>query len=160
MKTLNGNNSQPQLSQLSSEKAIVKQKLNHPQILTPSRLKPFPFGDRTGLSITGAIFRKCECGCRWVRASQSGNSTIWHCEKCNSPRLAQREKPDIQLISELLKHPDLKGWDGTFLREMERRGGALGKKQREKLRGIAQRLGAAMSQTSEIFATEAEGGEL
>ncbi len=85
-----------------------------------------------------------------MRESQKGIFRVWHCERCEALRLAHKEKTDIELISELLRHPDLKGWDGTFLREMQRGGGALGRKQREKLKGIAQKLEVKMSRTCAI----------
>lgn len=155
---INGNNTQLQLLQLSSDPASsIKQKLNNAQVFIPSRLKPFPIGNRIGLSISGSIFRKCECGHRWVKENRGGSLILWTCENCSATRLIEREKADIELISELLNHPDLKGWDGTFLREMQRCGGVLGKKQKEKLRSIAQKLGVKISRACEI--SEAEGGE-
>ncbi len=145
-------NTQLQLLQTSGDSAILKQNLNNAEIHTPqalppyyNKLHPFSLGEKIGLTLGKKIAWKCDCGYRWVRESQKGIFKVWHCEKCEALRLAHKEKTDIELISELLRHPDLKGWDGTFLREMQR-GRALGRKQREKLRGIAQKLGAKMSQ--------------
>lgn len=157
--------------QNSDNLAILKQKLKESQIQTGQTLqacsgklpKPSAFTSpdgkhRTGLKrIGGGIERCTHCGHPWVTASKRGDVTTWHCEKCNSPRLALRPKTDIELIATLLSNPKLKGWDGIFLREMQRRRGELGRKQREKLRGIAQRLGVKTSQTWDIFASE--GGE-
>ncbi len=153
-RNINGNNTQLQLSQLSGDSAILKQNLNNAEIQIPqalyNKLHPFSLGERIGLTLGKKIAWKCSCGYRWVRVSQKGIFTIWICEKCEALRLAYKEKTDIELISELLRHPDLRGWDGTFLREMQRGGGALGRKQREKLRGIAQKLGIKMCRAWDI----------
>ncbi len=149
-------NTQLQLSQDLGNSAILEQALNNTESPTPqalpayyNKLHPFSLGERIGLSLGKKIAWKCSCGYRWVWVSQRGVFTIWICEKCETPRLAHKEKSDIELISEVLKHPDLKGWDGVFLREMQR-GRALGRKQREKLRGIAQKLGVKMFRVWDI----------
>lgn len=148
-----------------------KRKLNNTQVQSQQAsqfcydklLTPFPFTSpdgthRTGLRIgRGERIKRCSCGHYWVSPIQRESITIWHCEKCETPRLARRQKADSELIAELLANPKLKGWDATFAREMQRRSGELGTRQREKLHGIAQKLGAKLEYNCSL--SEIEGGE-
>jgi hypothetical protein len=69
--------------------------------------------------------------------------------KCNAPRLARRQKSDNELISGLLNHPELKGWEKLFTREMQRKE-RLSTCQREKLQGIAKRLGIRLEENCSL----------
>lgn len=114
-----------------------------------SKIKPFPFERGIGLSIKGKILRRCECRGNFVEARVDNYITIWFCKNCKKPRLAQRQKTDSELISALLSLPALKGWERLFTREMERKQ-RLGTSQREKLQGIAQRLGIGLEENCSL----------
>ena len=114
-----------------------------------SKIKPFPFGRGIGLSVKGKILRRCECKGNFVEARVDDYQTIWLCKNCKKPRLAQREKSDRELIAALLSLPELRGWERLFTREMERKQ-RLGTSQKEKLQGIAQRLGTGLEENCSL----------
>jgi hypothetical protein len=115
-----------------------------------NKLNPITFGNRIGLSIGGKISWKCgDCKHLWVKPHKVGEITVWHCERCNAPRLARRQKSDNELISGLLNHPELKGWEKLFTREMQRKE-RLSTCQREKLQGIAKRLGIRLEENCSL----------
>ena len=144
--------------------AIVKQTFDNSVIPSTqglptfhSKLKSFPFGSRIGLSVLGRIAWKCsQCAHPWVRAASTGVLTLWHCEKCNAPRLAQGRKPDKKLVRELLSHPGLKGWQKLFTREMHRKE-RLSPSQREKLQTIAEALGITLQENCSLSDLEGVG---
>jgi len=144
--------------------AIVNRKLDSSESQTTQasqacydRLRPITFGNRIGLSVGGRIAWKCsQCAHPWVRPTSTDALTIWRCVKCNAPRLARRQKSDNELISGLLNHPELKGWEKLFTREMQRKE-RLSTCQREKLQGIAKRLGIRLEENCSL--SNIEGGE-
>ena len=146
---------------LNSSASPPKRKLNSGENHTTQasqvcydRLRPITFGNRIGLSIGGKIFWKCgDCKHLWVKPHKVGEITVWHCERCNAPRLAQRRKPDQELITELLKHPELKGWERLFT-QTHSQGQGLAIWQREKLQGIAQSLGIKTEQNCSLSGVE------
>jgi hypothetical protein len=148
----------------TSQQTIIKQKLNngvnHTTQASPAcnnKLQPLPFCNRIGLSVRGRITWKCsQCAHPWVRFTSTDALTIWHCEKCKTPRFAQWRKPDQKLIAELLSHPELKGWQKFFTREMQRKE-RLSTCQREKLQGIAKRLGIRLEENCLLSSIEGVG---
>jgi hypothetical protein len=127
---------------------IVAQPASHKQ--SKGRLSPIHFGNRIGLSVVGRVTWKCDdCRHPWVRPTSTDDLTIWRCEKCNAPRLAQRRKSDQELIAELLSHPGLKGWQKLFTREMRRKE-RLSPSQREKLQTIAEALGITLQENCSL----------
>jgi hypothetical protein len=108
-------------------------------------LRPIAFSSRIGLSIRGKVTWKCDCRHPWVKPHKVGEITVWRCSQCDTPRLAQQRKPDQKLIAELLSHPELKGWERLFTREMQRKE-RLSTCQREKLQSIAKRLGIRLEE--------------
>jgi hypothetical protein len=150
----------------NSSASPFKLSLNNHQNRSPQglygRLKPILLSNCFVL-ITGSIARRCHCGhCRVEasqdeKASQDESVTIWRCKQCGIPRLARRQKSDAELILEILAIPKLRGWDATFAREMQRKDGGLGTKQREKLLGIAQKLGISLEYNCSL--SDVEGGE-
>jgi hypothetical protein len=118
-----------------------------------SKIKPFPFGRGIGLSVKGKIFKRCECRGNFVEARVDNYITIWLCKNCKKPRLALRQLTDTELTTALLSVPKLRGWERLFTREMQRKE-RLGISQREKLQGIAQRLGVEVSQAYSILDTD------
>lgn len=111
-----------------------------PSAINSSKLKPFPCGKGIGLSFKGIGFRRCECKGYFVESKLDNYITIWLCKACGKPRLVQRRKLDTDLIAELLRNPDLRGWELFFLKEQSTRL-SVGVWQRKKLEAIAERLG-------------------
>ena len=137
--------------------AIVNRKLDSSESQTTQasqacydRLRPITFGNRIGLSVGGRIAWKCsQCAHPWVRPTSTDALTIWHCVKCNAPRLARRQKSDNELISVLLAHPGLKGWEKTFT-ETHAKAKKLGVWQRRRLEGFARRLEIPLEQNCSL----------
>jgi hypothetical protein len=144
--TIKRNNTQLLLlSQLSSKSATLKRTFNNsenhatqaPQACH-NKLKPFHFRHRIGLSVRGAITWKCDnCNYPWVIPTSTGELTIWKCCHCEAPRLAQRQKTDSVLISELLDHPRLSSFEKTFVLTHSAK---VGTWQRKRIQGFARRL--------------------
>ena len=145
-----------QLSQLSSGNATLKFLLNNGENQATqasqtyyNKLHPALFRNRIGLSIGGKITWKCDCRHPWVEPRKVGEVTVWHCEKCNAPRLAQQRKSDQELIAEILKHPELKAWQRLFTKTHSQ-AQRLATWQREKMQGIAQSLGIKTEQNCSL----------
>ena len=152
---INRNNAQ-QLSQFSSESAsLKKQQTQSTQAF--ERIKPFPIGKGIVLSISGRIARRCECSACLVIESKADNfTTTWLCNACGKPRLVQRRKSDAELISELLGHRDLKGWDKLFTATLAK-AEKLAFWQQQKIQAIAEKLGIGLEVG--CSPSELEGGK-
>lgn len=143
--------------------ATLKQKLNNSVIHSTqglptyyNKLKPVIFGKRIGLSIGRVITQPC-CICqhRYVLSKHVDEVRIWYCCECNAPRLAERQKPDNELISELLAHPRLTSFERAFIKTHSQK---LGVWQRKRLQQFAQRLGLRFEENCSL--SEVVGVEL